>query len=138
VTVRDFCEEDSSFGIRLYCYVPDKGSFWYEMFPDATSLSDEYASWLAFKNITEGVANCFADPMPLPCEGPYQVGGIDPAGHLGGVLDENSGWLYWTHEQALVFGQGLISIDETHTYDDMFGYWKSDASALNFTPAPTP
>jgi hypothetical protein len=139
-TVRESCSEDDSLGtVRLYCFIATQGfSIWYERFDDLTALTDEYDSWLDFRSIDPGTANCFDDPMPLPCEGQYTVGGIDPAGNVAGITDGANGWLYWTHEQALVFGTGLTTLDETHSYDDMFGYWASDASVLNFTPAPTP
>lgn len=140
VTVSDSCSEDNSLATpRLYCFIAAQTlSFWYESFDPTTALDDEYQSWLNFRSIDKDVANCFDDPMPLPCEGPYKVGGIDPAGRVAAVVDGSNGWLYWTHEQALVFGTGLVTIDGSQTFDDLFSYWKSDASKLNFTPPPSP
>lgn len=138
--VRDSCTEDSSLdNPRLFCFIaPESVSFWYEAWPDVTSLNDEYDSWLTFRDVTRGVDSCFDTPMPLPCEGPYKVGGIDPAGRVMGVVDGDNGWMYWTHEQALVFGQGLATVDADHSFEDLFAYWADSASLLNFTPAPTP
>jgi hypothetical protein len=140
VTVSDSCSEDNSVATpRLYCFIASRSiSFWYEYFDTTKALDDEYQSWLTFRSIDTGVANCFDDPMPLPCEGPYKVGGIDPAGQVAAVVDGSNGWLYWTHEQAHVFGTGLVTIGGGQTFDDLFSYWKSDASVLNFTPSPTP
>lgn len=140
VTVRDSCSEDNSLATpRLYCFIAAQTlSFWYESFDTPTALDEEYQSWLTFRSIDQDVANCFDEPMPLPCEGPYKVGGIDPAGRIAAVVDADNGWLYWTHEQALVFGTGLVTLGGGQTFDDLFSYWKSDASVLNFTPPPSP
>jgi hypothetical protein len=139
--VRDSCEEDDlSDTPRLFCFIGGDGatSLWYEIMPDIDALNDEYDGWLTYRDVTRGVASCFDTPMPVPCEGPYKVGGIDPAGRVTAVVDGDNGWMYWTHEQALVFGQGLASIDADSTIEDLFAYWANPGSVINFTPAPTP
>lgn len=134
------CVEDTEHATpRLFCFILPQGiSFWYEAFPDQSALTDEYDGWLTFRAIGKEVANCFDVPTPLPCEGPYKVGDFDPAGRIAAWTDKSDGWIYWRHDPALVFGTGLVTIDETHSFGDLFSYWKSDASGLDFSSTPTP
>ena len=134
------CEPDEfSEQPRLYCFDDSRFlSFWYEAFPTLDEAKDEYQGWLTYYGIATDTADCFAVPIPLPCETGYKTGEYDPAGSVAGIVDENnSGWLFFTHEPALVFGKGLVNLNGTQTYADMFGYWVSDASRVVYPP-PTP
>jgi hypothetical protein len=138
--VSDSCEPTSSYAVpALGCYIAAQDvEYWYESYPDLATVNAEYNSWLDYHGISRSVASCFDAGPPTPCEGPYKVNGIDPAGRVAVVVSGNYVWMYWTHEQALILGIGLISVDASHTATDLFTYWQEHASVLNWTPSPSP
>jgi hypothetical protein len=93
---------------------------------------------LQFQGISREVANCFDESAPVPCEGPYKVNGYDPAGRVAGLVSDG-GWMYWTHEPALIFGTGYADVTGGVPFADLFAYWENSAGYLNIaSPPPSP
>ena len=133
------CQASSNYATpQLFCYISASSlSFWYGSYPDVDALNAAYDSWLRFYNVARETANCFDDPLPVPCEGPYQVGGYDPAGRVTVIDDSGDSWIFWTHEPALVLGTGLASNTSGMAPEDLFAYWRDNAVVLNY-PSPSP
>src|SRR3954471_18952432 len=104
--ITDSCEPTSNYDIpELFCYVASEDkSFWYAAYPDIDELNAAYDAWLGYYDVERETANCFDDVLPTPCEGPYQLGGYDPAGRVVDLVDDDDVWMFWTHEPALVLG----------------------------------
>jgi len=118
------CEEFAeSARPSIFCFT-DGMSHFYDSFDSLDQLQGTYETRIGLLDITEGVANCFDDPTPAPCEGPYRRGDLDPAGQVGAAIDdEDTSWVIYTHDTALVLGRVLSS---SRDYAEVFLFWRDE------------